>query len=148
MAQEATIKARKVASADPQRVLKLRRPCGWMCGIVRHVTLRWLERETRRERLLGENAFLLRELLYSEEDPDWSVEPLVAKVLDMAPDVLTPRQLDVVSLMLAGRLDAEIAEALNMAEATVRVHRAAAVRRLRSAAGIGGGNPNFGPLVG
>lgn len=63
LAQEATIKALEVASSDPRRVLNLRRPCGWMCGIVRHVTLRWLEKETRRVRLLDENAFFLRELM-------------------------------------------------------------------------------------
>lgn len=120
MAQEATIKALIFARADPQRVLNVLRPCGWMCGIVRHVTLRWLDKETRRERLLGENAFLLREPLYSKEDPDWNVEPLMSKVLDMAAEVLTPRQLDVVRLMLADRSDAEVAEALDMAEATVR----------------------------
>lgn len=126
MAQEATIEALKVARADPERVLNVRRPCGWMCGIVRRRTLRWLERTTRRERLIEKNAFS-REVLYVEEDAKWKVERLVEQVLAIAPDVLTPKQLDVVTLGLAGRSDATIAAALNMAEATVRVHRAAAI---------------------
>lgn len=56
--QEATIESLKVASSNPQRVLNVGRRCGWMCGIVRHVALRWMDKEKWREGLLGENALL------------------------------------------------------------------------------------------
>ena len=70
MAQEVAIEAFKVARADPERLLKVRRPRGWMCGIVRRRTLRWLKKEMRRERLLDENAFFLREVLYAQGYPN------------------------------------------------------------------------------
>lgn len=52
---------------------------------------------------------------------------------DPAPPIaseLTPRQLDVLSLIVEGKSNQEIAEALNMALATVKVHLAAIFRAL------------------
>ena len=109
MAQEAAIEALRVARKDPERVLNVRRPCGWMCVVVLRRTQRWLEKEARRARLLEENEFLVRELLYAKDDASRMVELLVEQVLDMAPDVLTPKQRKVLTLWLAGRSDAQIA---------------------------------------
>jgi FixJ family two-component response regulator len=54
-------------------------------------------------------------------------------------DLLTPREAEIVKLVLAGLLNKEIAEKLHLALVTIKVHRGSAMRKLgaRSAAELG-----------
>ena len=133
MVQEAVIAAIESGRADPEHVANVRDPCGWLVGIVRYVALQWLRKVARRSRLLSRNELEIYEMLFPEmeDDSDWDVDRLGQQVLDMGPKQLTHKQLAVVKLILDGKTDAEIAEALNITPTTVRSHRSGSIRRLR-----------------
>jgi RNA polymerase sigma factor (sigma-70 family) len=48
-------------------------------------------------------------------------------------DRLTPREREVMTLVVAGRLNKQIAAELGMSEATVKVHRGQVMRKMRAA---------------
>jgi DNA-binding NarL/FixJ family response regulator len=73
------------------------------------------------------------------EGPVLSVKPARGAA---PPDVLTPRQREVLGLLLKGKSNKEIARTLNLSEGTVKVHMAGLFRALgvntRAAAAVAG----------
>jgi DNA-binding NarL/FixJ family response regulator len=71
-----------------------------------------------------------------------AAEPTVKLTVDVIADGLTPRQRDVLQLLVRGHSNKEIARLLGLSEGTVKVHMAAVFRRLgvasRSAAAVAG----------
>ena len=67
------------------------------------------------------------------------------------PQNLSPRQRDVLKLIVRGLSNKEIARALNLAEGTVKIHVAAVLRKLgvrrRAAVAAAGGMLTWTPLI-
>ncbi len=118
--------------ADPGLAERLKNPCEWLMGFVRNVALQELRKQARRPRLRKRNQITICEYLFPEED-GWQVDRLVQRILDVAPQELTKRELEVITLALDGMSNAEIAKELGISPVTVRVHRSAALRKLRVA---------------
>ena len=89
-------------------------------------------RRSRRSRILRENSREIRLEVYTEPDRDRDGEALPNDFWDVCQAVLSPRQMEVIRLVLTGKLtDWEVAERLEIAKGTVRGHRNEATETLK-----------------
>ena len=130
--QNASIAALEAVRADPAKADSVRRPGEWLAGIVRKKALQEQRNAALRKRLREENRLAICTYIFPGED-EWQVDRLVQRVVDAAPRELTPRESEVIAMALDGMADDGIAKEMGISPVTVRVHRAAALRKLRAA---------------
>ena len=132
MVQEACFVALKRAQREPDLVRGVRDPCRWLVVTTVNVVRTWRRNRAVRARLRKENEAEIRLELDPKDDPPvrWLLEE---RALELARSHLTRTQRAVITLVLEGKTDAEIAAKLAATPATVRSHRSMAVRRMRAA---------------
>ena len=132
VAQHALLVALTKARHDPDLIATVECPCAWLIGITKNVIRDRRRRELRRARIRRENVESICQVLFPQPDPDWDVDRLCERVLDVAETVLKGRRLEVVRCtIVSGMTDREIAEALGISRRAVRVHRRNTLQTIR-----------------
>ena len=129
--QKAALKVLVIARRKPTMVEEVRDPCAWLVRVTKNMVHDYRRTGSRRERILFENEEHVRENLFRAVDEGGEVDPRWDEILQVAPRILTLRQLAVVRRVLDGMEDPEIALDLGLTPVTVRRHRGEAIRRLR-----------------
>lgn len=84
IAQRALVVALSKALQDPDLIATVDHPGAWLIAITRNVARDIRGTELRRARIRRENAEYIREVLFPQPDPEWDVDRLCKRVLDLA----------------------------------------------------------------
>ena len=132
IAQEAALRALDIARDNPERLGAVTSHRRWLCGIAWNIGRSTRAKIQRRKGILREKSDDIREELYAWARPNGGVEGMSEDLWHLCKTVLSPRQVEVMRLILTGDMtDAEIAIQLHLSTATVRWHRNEATRALR-----------------
>lgn len=129
--QDATVTAVTLVQSHPEKLEEIDNPYGWLAAITLNMARNAWSTRCRREGIRRERQSEIREEVFPVPDSEWSVERLAEYTLETAEEILRPKQLAIISGMLHGKSDGELAREEQIARATVRWHRRRAVRAIR-----------------
>lgn len=134
MVQRASLAAVSVARKDPERVLAIASPCGWLVRFVKNEARNMVRKRRRRARILRDNALEFVERMSPRDRCGCGVEVRITQVVRAACRVLSDRQFHVICrVLLHGMTDGQVAADLRIARVTARRHRVLATKVLEEA---------------
>ena len=132
--QRASMAALSATRKNPEQVLEIASPCGWLARFVMYEARNVVRRRQRRGEILRNNTWEVLERLSPRNRCGCSVEVWVTQAVRVACQVLSDRQFQVLCrVLLLGMTDEQVAADLRIARPTVRRHRVRASQILEQA---------------